>query len=122
MKFRTSIGVGLILSSFAFFAGGTLILRDATDVKLRSERQIVATEKQCINLLKTLPNANVVMANDDVTVIIGKIVDPRKALTDATVASLMCPNKTLSDICLGDKCGPGEKAEVALRLKFTKGK
>lgn len=121
MKFRTSVGVGLILSSFAFFAGGTLILRDATDAKLRAERQIVATEEQCIKLLKTLPNGNVMSANGDVTVVIGKIADPRKALTDATVASLMCPNKTLSDICLGDKCVPGGKDEVSLRLKFTKG-
>lgn len=121
MKFRTAIGIGLIFSSFAFFAGGTLILRIATDAKLRAERQIVATEKQCVSLLNTLPNAKVTLIKDDITVVIGNVVEPRKALTDATVASLMCPNKSLSDICLGDKCGPGEKDEIILTLKFTKG-
>jgi len=122
VKFRTAIGVGLIFSSFAFFGGGTLIIRDATDAQLRAERQIAATERQCLKLLNTLPNAKVTPVNGDVTVTIGKIIEPRKALTDATVAALMCPNKTLADVCLGDKCPGATDGEIALRLRFVKGK
>lgn len=122
MKFRTAIGVGLILSSFALFAGGTLVVQSAMDAKLRTERQIEATERQCIKLLNTLPNASVTPIGDDVTVIMGKIIEPRKALTDASVASLMCPNKKLAEICLGDECPGAKDGEIALRMKFVKGK
>lgn len=122
MKFRTAIGVGLILSSFALFAGGTLVIQSAMDAKLRTDRQIEATERQCIKLLNTLPNASVTPIGDDVTVIMGKIIEPRKALTDASIASLMCPNKKLAEICLGDECPGAKDGEIALRMKFVKGK
>lgn len=122
MKFRTAIGIGLIFSSFALFAGGTLVIQSAMDAQLRAERQIQATERQCIKLLNTLPNASVTPVGEDITIIIGKVVEPRKALTDASVASLMCPNKRLSEMCLGDECQGSKTGEIALRMKFTKGK
>lgn len=117
MKPRTAIGIVMMLSSTAFFAGGAYIIGSTLDMQERQARQEAETDRQCIDLLKTLPSAAVTEAGKDVTVVMRNVIDPRKALSDATVAAMMCPGRTLAEVCLGDKC-QGSQDSVALRFKL----
>lgn len=118
MKARTAMGIAMILGSFAFYAGGGVIISSTLDMKARQERQKAETDRQCVELVNTLPNVNVAQVDGDLTAVIRDVVDPRKALSDATVAAMMCPGKKLAEVCLGDKC-QGANDSVALRFKLV---
>lgn len=120
MKPRTAIGLGLAFSSILFFVGGALVLQNALDAKARSERQIAATNKQCLAYLNELPNVTVAPAGDDVTVVMRGITDPKTSLTDATLGIMMCPTKKVESVCVGDEC-QGANKEVIVRFKLIKG-
>lgn len=94
----------MILTSFAFFAGGSFVLQQALDAKSRAERQKIATHEQCVSFLETLPSAQVSTTGKGVTVILSDANDPRRAIADASIAALMCPGKSVVSACLGDKC------------------
>lgn len=121
MKARTAMGIVMMLSSFAFFAGGGMVISATIDMSEREKRQAADVDAQCIKLLNTLPSASVTETGGEATVVMRDIIDPRKALSDATVAAMMCPARTLEEVCLGDKCA-GAQGSVALRFKLTGGK
>jgi hypothetical protein len=116
MRAKTAAGIGLLLSSIALFAGGAYIVFATVDQIARQDRQWSETDKQCVNLLKTIPGAEV-SVGPDLTVVVRNIVDPRKAIVDATTAVLMCPGRKMSEMCLGDKC-IGAQDKVVLRFKM----
>lgn len=120
MKTRTAIGIGLILSSFVMFASGTYLGRLTLDEKLRAERQIDATNQQCLRILNTVDGATVTPLENEVTLIIPTVRDPRKTLTDATVALLMCPNMSMDEVCLGDQCQGANEGDIGLKLVLKK--
>lgn len=117
MKPRTAMGVAMMTVSLAFFAGGAFVVKETVDMKEREARQWAETDRQCLQLLNTLPSVAVAPSGKDVTVTMGDVADPRKALSDATVAAMMCPGKQLSEVCLGDKC-VGAQGKVILRFKL----
>lgn len=121
MKLRTAMGIAMMLSSIAFFVGGGMVISATIDMKERQERQAREADEQCIRLLGTLPGASVAQTGDAAVVVVRDVADPRKALTDATVAAMMCPGRTLEEVCLGDKCA-GAQGTVTLRFKLTGGK
>ena len=118
MKARTAMGIVMMLASTAFFAAGGLVISETIDMKNREERQAKEVDAQCIRLLNTLPNASVAEADGAAVVVMRDVSEPRKALSDATVAAMMCPGRKLEEVCLGDKC-TGAQGTVALRFKLT---
>jgi len=118
MKARTAVGIVMMLASLPFYAGGGMLISATIDMKERQARQQAAVDEQCVKLLNTLPNASVANVEGAAVVVMRDVTDPRKALTDATVAALMCPGRTLEEVCLGDKC-QGAQDTVALRFKLT---
>lgn len=116
MRAKTAMGLGLIVSSIAMFGGGAFIVFATVDQQQRQDRQWKETDAQCVTLLKTIPGAEVV-EGADLSVVIRNIVDPRKALTDATTAVLMCPGRKMTEMCVGDKC-VGAQDKVILRFKM----
>lgn len=116
MRSKTVTGIGLILSSFVLFGFGGYISYATVDMKARQDRQWKDTDAQCVNLLKTIPGAEV-STGDDMTVMIRNVTDPRKTLTDASVAVLMCPGRKMTEMCVGDKC-VGAQDKVVLRFKM----
>lgn len=119
MKARAAIGLGMIFGSLAFFAGGGFVLTQAMDASVRAERQISSTNKQCLEYLNEIPSSSVVPVGDDVSIVIKDIKDPKTALSDASLAIMMCPTKKVENVCLGDKC-QGPTDEVILKLKLVK--
>lgn len=117
MKPRTAMGIAMMVMSLAFFGGGGFIVVETVDMKEREARQKAETDRQCLQLLNTLPSVTVAGASDDVSVTMGNVTDPRKALSDATVAAMMCPGKRLTEVCLGDRCA-GAQGKVILRFKL----
>lgn len=116
MRARTATGLGLLLSSFVLFAGGGYVVFATVDQQARQDRQWQETDAQCVSLLKTIPGAEV-GSGSDMTVVVRNVVDPRKSLTDATTAVLMCPGRKMTEMCLGDKC-VGAQDRVVLRFKM----
>jgi hypothetical protein len=116
MRAKTATGIGLLLSSSVLFAAGAYISFETVDMKARQDRQWKDTDTQCVSLLKTISGAEV-SAGDDMTVVVRNITDPRKTLTDASVAVLMCPGRKMTEMCLGDKC-VGAQDKVVLRFKM----
>lgn len=118
MKPRTAMGILMMLSSLAFFAGGGFIIASTVDMKEREARQREETDRQCVQLLGTLPNVTVTQSGVDLTAVMRDVTDPRRAMTDATVAAMMCPGKRLTETCLGDLC-EGAEGKVILRFKLA---
>jgi hypothetical protein len=116
MRAKTAAGIGLLLSSFALFAGGAYILFATVDQKERQDRQWAETDTQCVSLLKSIPGAEV-NAGSDMTVVVRNVTDPRKAIVDASAAVFMCPGRKMTEMCLGDKC-VGAQDKVVLRFKM----
>ena len=116
MRAKTATGLGLLLSSFVFFAGGGYVVFATVDQQARQDRQWQETDAQCVSLLKTIPGAEV-GSGSDMTVVVRNVADPRKTLTDATTAVLMCPGRKMTEMCLGDKC-VGAQDRVVLRFKM----
>jgi len=115
MKSRTLLGLAFMLAAIPFFAAGGYVVNGTLDQKKRVERQIEETNKQCIARLKTMGAVKELSAgNFEVT--IKQIQDPRKALTDASVAQSLCPYRALTNFCLGDTC---EKGTPGVTMKFT---
>lgn len=116
MRAKIASGLGLTLSSFALFAGGAYLTFATVDMQARQDRQWQETDAQCVSLLKTIPGAEVGSGNE-MTVVVRNVTDPRKALTDATTAVLMCPGRKMTEMCVGDKC-VGAQDKVILRFKM----
>ncbi|NTF17577.1 hypothetical protein G6L37_04140 [Agrobacterium rubi] len=116
MRAKTAAGLGLLLSSIVLFAGGSYVVFATVDQQARQDRQWQETDAQCVSLLKTIAGAEV-GSGSDMTVVIRNVVDPRKSLTDATTAVLMCPGRKMTEMCLGDKC-VGSQDKVVLRFKM----
>lgn len=116
MRAKTATGLGLLLSSLVLFAGGGYVVFATVDQQARQDRQWEETDTQCVSLLKTIPGAEV-GSGSELTVVVRNVVDPRKSLTDATTAVLMCPGRKMTEMCLGDKC-PGAQDRVILRFKM----
>lgn len=116
MKAKTAAGLGMLLSSVLLFGAAGYVVNDTVDMQARQSRQHDETDLQCLRLLKTIPNAEVPSIND-MTVIIRNVIDPRRAMTDASVAVLMCPGRKMTEMCLGDKC-QGSQDQVILRFKM----
>jgi hypothetical protein len=116
MRAKRAAGLGLILSSLVLFAGGAFIVNATVDQQARQDRQWAETDAQCISLLKTIPGAEV-GSGSEMTVVVRNVVDPRKSLTDATTAVLMCPGRKMTEMCIGDKC-VGAQDKVILRFKM----
>ena len=120
MRMKTAAGIGLSLSSLAFIAAGIFLVVSTVSEVDRDERAWAETEKQCVSLLKTIPGAEVA-EGDDMSVVIRNVTDPRKALTDASVAVMMCPGRKMTELCVGDKC-TGSQDKVVLRFKLRETK
>ena len=117
MKPRTAMGIAMMVTSLAFFGAGAFVIKETVDMKEREARQWAETERQCAQLLNTLPSVSVAQSGKDTTVTMADVTDPRKALSDATVAAMMCPGKQLAEVCLGDRCA-GAQNKVILRFKL----
>lgn len=121
MKARTAIGVVMMLSSTVFFAGGGYIIVSALDMHEREAREKAATDSQCVDLINTLPSVTVTQTGGDLQAVMRDVKDPRKALSDATVAAMMCPGRKLVEVCLGDKCaGATDSTVLSFKLEGEK--
>ena len=118
MKVRAAIGIGLALGAVGFFCAGGFVLASAMNASARAERQIASTNKQCLDFLNTIATASVAPMGDDITLVIRDVNDPKTALSDATLAIMMCPTKKVDSVCLGDKC-QGAQDKVILRVKMV---
>lgn len=120
MKSRTLAGLALMFSSFAFIGGGTLSLFKAMDMEQINTRRNSETARQCTEKLGEIAKA----ANGTVTqkglhtvMILKNIGDPRIALSTADTAIMMCPNKDVTEQCIGDKCEDANN-QIILRMTF----
>lgn len=116
MRAKTAAGLGMLLSSVVLFVAGGYVINATIDESARQSRQHEENDRQCVTLLKTIPGAEVT-SPDDMSVIVRNITEPRKAMTDASVAVLMCPGRKMTEMCLGDKC-QGSQDKVILRFKM----
>jgi len=124
MKSRTLIGSTLTLSAFLFIGAGTFTLMSALSVQEINIRRDRATAMQCtekLNDLAIFGNGTVETVRTDTVLTIKEFTDPRGALSAASLAMMMCPNKNVETICLGDQCeGAGNK--VILKMTFSERK
>ncbi len=107
MKQRALIGMALACSSFLWFGAGTYILYTALDLKTINERKNEATDRQCtekLNELAKISSGTLKTEAQNTTLTQTKFDDPRGALSTATMAIMMCPNKNLTSFCMGDQC------------------
>lgn len=121
MKSRTLIGCTLTLSAFIFIGGGTFTLLSALSVQETNLRRDRATAAQCtqkLNDLAAFGNGTVETVRTNTVLTLKDFTDPRGALGTASLAMMMCPNKNVENICLGDQCeGAGNK--VILKMTFS---
>lgn len=107
MKSRTLIGIALILSSFAFTGGGAFVLMNALDIQQINERRNQRTAQVCSEKLDELArdgNGAVSREGANVALTLKDFSDPRGALSTASMAIMMCPNKDVVNLCIGDQC------------------
>lgn len=121
MKDRLLVGIGLTLGAFIFIAGGTFTLISALSVQETNTRRDRATALQCTEKLKDLAafgNGTIETVRSNTVLTLKDFTDPRGALGTASLAMMMCPNKNVENICLGDQCeGAGNK--VILKMTFS---
>jgi hypothetical protein len=115
MKARTALGIVLAIASLPLFVGGGFVIKSAIDANGRAEKQIEATNKKCMERLRSMGEVKE-LSSGIFEVTIKQVKDPRKALTDATVAQSMCPYRSMTNFCLGDTC---DKASKGVSMKFT---
>lgn len=121
MKPRTLAGLAMMFASFAFYGAGGMVISSAIDMQEREARQRAETDRQCLDLLRALPSSSVADVDGVATVVIRDVMDPRRALSDGTLAQAMCPGRKLTEVCLGDGCQGGVAGEsVVLRLKLER--
>jgi hypothetical protein len=92
------------------------LLNAALDNEKVVERRVAAEDKGCISRLQSLGEVKT-DKNDTATLTIKSIKDPRKAMDDATAAVFLCPQRTLTSFCLGDKCLPGDAVDMTLKMR-----
>lgn len=119
MKWRLAVGISLMLASIPCFALGGVIIMKTMDQSRRAASQALVTDKQCRERLATI--GTIKESNDTITLTVRNVQDPRKALTDASIAQSLCPQRTLAEICLGEACEPNSKS-VTLRLQLQAGR
>jgi hypothetical protein len=121
MKSRTLIGSALTLSAFIYIGAGTFTLMSALSVQETNNRRDRATAMQCtekLNDLAAFGNGTVETVRSNTVLTLKDFTDPRGALGTASLAMMMCPNKNVENICLGDQCeGAGNK--VILKMIFS---
>lgn len=120
MKSRTLAGLALMISSLAFFGGGTYILFSAMNMEQINTRRNAETARQCTEKLGEIAkaaNGTVSQKGADTVMIIKDFGDPRMALSAADAAIMMCPNKEVTEQCIGDQCEEANN-KVILRMTF----
>jgi len=114
MKPRFALGIALLVVSIPLLSVGGIVVKRAIDQDDRAARQAAATDEQCRKRLETI--GKVKNAGGTLTVVVDPVSDPRKALMDATLAQALCPQRALTELCLGDACSPDGKSIV---LQFS---
>jgi hypothetical protein len=124
MKQRALIGLALAFSSFFWFGAGTYTLYNALDLKEINARKDDATARQCTEKLNELAKSSfgtLKTTGADTNLTLAKFDDPRGALSTATMAIMMCPNKNLTSFCMGDQC-PGSNQQIIMTMTLTERK
>jgi hypothetical protein len=120
MKTRTSAGLALMTAAFAFIGAGTFVLISAMDMQQINTRRNAETATQCTAKLAEIAkaaNGTVSQKGLDTVMILKDFGDPRMALSAADTAIMMCPNKEVTEQCMGDKCEDANN-KVILRMTF----
>ncbi len=120
MKNRTLVGLALMTSAFAFIGAGTFVLVMAMDMQQINTRRNSETARQCTEKLSEIAKAaggTVTQKGLDTIMVLKDIGDPRMALSAADTAIMMCPNKDVTEQCLGDKCDDANN-RVIFRMTF----
>lgn len=116
MRNRTIIGLCLMVGSIAPLVASGFLLNASLDNEKIVERRIASEDKGCITRLRGL--GNVQTDKDNVaTLTVKSVKDPRKAMNDASAAVFVCPQRTLTGFCLGDKCLPGDSIDMVLKMR-----
>jgi hypothetical protein len=119
MKPRTAAGLGLMFASFALFGGGGVLIAKAIDQDERATRQREAADQQCRTLIAGVGTVSE-LPGGALEVKVPGVPDPRKALSDVTASLVMCPERTLTKVCVGDGCEGGQPGQVALSFTLQK--
>jgi hypothetical protein len=120
MKSRTLSGLALMTAAFAFIGAGTYVLFSAMDMQQINTRRNAETSRQCTEKLAEIAkaaNGTVSQKGLDTVMILKDFGDPRMALSAADTAIMMCPNKDVTEQCIGDKCEDANN-KVVLRMTF----
>ncbi|MGH0003689.1 hypothetical protein ACQU0X_26730 [Pseudovibrio ascidiaceicola] len=117
MKKRAIIGTVFFLTAISQFASGGYLIYSASDNQSVRDRQMAQLEKQCIASLKQVGRVFRSPDGQNVSLLVGNAKDPRKALSDASAISLICPMYQMVEACLGDDCSAGKSVTWALKLE-----
>jgi len=114
MKSRIAAGLALMFASFPCFGAGGYIIQQAMDQAGRAERQAAATDMQCRERLKTIGEFKET-GPQGFEVTVRNVTDARKALADVTAAQALCPQRTVTAVCLGEAC---DRSANGVTLRF----
>src|SRR3546814_8061143 len=103
MKSYTVSGVMLMFAGIGCFASAGVLLKESLAASRIAETTMKAADARCIGSLKRI--GIVVEGDDGAKVSVDQVKDPRLAFSDAAAALAGCPERSLTEFCIGSACG-----------------
>jgi hypothetical protein len=112
-------GLLSILVSLAFFASSGLMIKSAVDfVKAEDNSGSAISSRACVNYLNQMESGLTVNQEESnhISVASNGLKNASLKLSQASIASVVCPGWELSDFCMGESCSKGEGLYFDLRI------
>ena len=116
MRSRTIAGICLMIASLAPLVASGFLINAGMDNEKIVARRVAAEDKGCLDRLRKLGNVKTDKSGV-ATLTIKSVKDPRTAINDASSAVFVCPQRTMTDFCLGDTCLPGQTIDLTMKLR-----